>query len=468
MNKILVSFAIAVGIVSCEGMSSNDPKPLEADFNSATTVLIEGAQTSFQVQSDGNPSEYRWTFEGGTPATSELQSPTVTYIEEGSFLVSLTVIRDNDSTTVSKANFITVVPLFSGDNIPTSEPCKLDKIYDFDYVDLGFPNNGPSPSLGTINVQILFADFPDVRATQSTASVFSILDPINTKFFEEMSYGRLNVNLIPHNTWLRLDNPSTYYGESLRSAQEHLAFIQEAVDKADSEVDFSETDIVVVVANPDAEAIPYGPTFGSLDENFSIKADGNSILTGINSGYDLNFWGGLWLAHEMGHSLGLPDLYSYTSANTHQYVGGFDMMGLISGEAPGFVAYERWLLGWLDDSQIYCHAEGSVAIEIQELASSGGLKAVMVPLTNTKALVVESRKRKGFDSALSKEGVLVYTVDTSTPRGEGPIRLKPNSQSGEMKQNAPMLAGEQYTYEGITVNVIRNKSSSDIVIVTRE
>jgi hypothetical protein len=35
-----------------------------------------------------------------------------------------------------------------------------------------------------------------------------------------------------------------------------------------------------------------------------------------------------------------------------------------------------------------------------------------------------------------------------------------------MKENAPMIAGDIYTYEGVTIEVIESKSSSDIIQVT--
>lgn len=363
---------------------------------------------------------------------------------------------------------IDLIEIFKGSDLPETEGCKLEKIFEFDYVDLGFPNNAPSPSLSTVNVNVLFVDFNNAPATRTTDLVFNLIEPINSEFYEEMSYGRMSLKLIPNHGWLRLQNSPSFYAEAIRSGTGHLAFIQEAVDLADESIDFSETDIVVVITNPDVTEIGYGPTFGSLDAGFAIQADGNSILTGITSGYDLNYWGGLWLAHEMGHSLGLPDLYQYGSSIesvVHQYVGFFGIMGIISADAPGFFAYERWLLGWLDDSQIYCHSEGDIAIEINQIATVGGLKAVSIPISNTAALIIESRRRSGFDSSLTKEGVLVYLVDTSIERGRGPIRIISNA-GGNFLRNAPMVTGDVYTYQNIRIEVIESRTTSDVVLVS--
>ena len=471
MRLSLILLILSISIASCSDDSDSPESPdrsaLVAEFQSVSTAVIQGGQVTFQDMATGEPTGWNWTFEGGTPATSTDRNPVINYNQAGSFQVSLTVTRDDEEETVTKDDFIKVVELYDGSELPTVQPCQLDKVFTNDFVDLGFPNNGPSPSLGTINVQVLFADFPDAAATKTTEEVLALLDPVNVDFFEEMSYGRMTVNLIPHHGWLRLSRTSGQYAMGLRSAVEHLAFIQEAVDLADNEVDFSETDIVLVMSNPDAQGIPYGPAFGSLNSSFAIQADGNSIRTGVTSGYDINHWGGIWLAHEMGHSLGLHDLYSFTG-DAHQYVGTFGMMGLISGQAPGFFAYERWLLGWLDDAQIYCHQSGEIAIEIEQLATAGGVKAIMVPLSNTKAVVVESRKRNGFDTSIPKEGAIVYVVDTSIPRGDGPIQIRPTEFTGSMKEDAAMQGGDVYSYEGVRIEVVESKRSSDVVLVSVE
>ena len=111
---------------------------------------------------------------------------------------------------------------------------------------------------------VLFVDFDDVPASKPTDSVFSIINPIATEFYEEISYGRFELNLKAHHEWLRLSQPSAHYGEGIYEFEPHRNFIQEAVDLADSKVDFGETDVVLVMSNPDAEAIALGPVFKSL------------------------------------------------------------------------------------------------------------------------------------------------------------------------------------------------------------
>ncbi|MEM7657242.1 MAG: hypothetical protein AAF399_14000 [Bacteroidota bacterium] len=134
-----------------------------------------------------------------------------------------------------------------------SQACKLGRGTSSNMA-LGFPKtDGFAPSTGVVKVSVLFVDFDDVPATQSVDSVFSLLDPIVPDFFTKASYGRMEVQLQPHLEWMRLPKSSAYYASGIYDGLSHLFYLQEAVDSADARVDFSQTDIVVVMANPEAE-----------------------------------------------------------------------------------------------------------------------------------------------------------------------------------------------------------------------
>lgn len=344
--------------------------------------------------------------------------------------------------------------------------CKLPRVVERT-IALGFPKiEGLAPSIGKLNMTVLFVDFDDVPASKPTDSVFSIINPIATEFYKEISYGRLELNLDAHHEWLRLSKPSAHYGKGIYKFLPHREFIQEAVDLADSKVDFSETDVVLVMSNPEAKAIALGPVFKSLDAEYQIKTAEKRISVGITSGYDLNYWGGLWLAHETGHTFGLPDLYLFEGENTLSSVGTFGIMGTSAGNAPGYFAFERWVLGWLDDDQIYCHSEGEVEMEIEAIENKGGTKAIIIPIDSTSALLVESRRKIGFDKK-TREGALVYLVNTSLPGGSGPIQVRPGFESEfQFLQDAPLSKGESYTYKNISVEVLESEASRDKIKLT--
>ena len=90
---------------------------------------------------------------------------------------------------------------------------------------------------------------------------------------------------------------------------------------------------------------------------------------------------------------------------------------------------------------------------------------MVVPLTETTALVVESRRKLGYDSRLGKEGALLYKVDTSVPTGEGPIVV--GSLSGRTPDSSVILGPRGvWNWEGYSVTVKEVTPEGDLVEIT--
>ena len=87
---------------------SSAPQPPVADFSGVPTTVSLGNSVQFADQSSASPTSWSWTFEGGTPATSTQQNPSVTYNAEGSYAVSLTATNAIGSDFQNKSGYITV------------------------------------------------------------------------------------------------------------------------------------------------------------------------------------------------------------------------------------------------------------------------------------------------------------------------------------------------------------------------
>lgn len=81
-----------------------------AEFKSDKVVVCLGESVSFEDDSYHSPNNWNWTFNGGTPATSNNQNPTITFNTPGTFSVSLTASDGVNSETETKVNYITVLP----------------------------------------------------------------------------------------------------------------------------------------------------------------------------------------------------------------------------------------------------------------------------------------------------------------------------------------------------------------------
>ena len=89
-----------------------------ADFEASDTVVCAGSSVDFTDLSFGNIDSWSWEFEGGTPATSTDQNPTVTYNSPGTYDVKLVVTVGSASDSLTKADYIEVVELPGQTNAP--------------------------------------------------------------------------------------------------------------------------------------------------------------------------------------------------------------------------------------------------------------------------------------------------------------------------------------------------------------
>ena len=92
--------------------------PPVADFSASETQITAGNSVTFTDLSENIPTSWSWTFEGGTPATSNLQNPTVTYSEPGEYTVTLVASNAFGSDTETKTEYISVAAVYNMSNDP--------------------------------------------------------------------------------------------------------------------------------------------------------------------------------------------------------------------------------------------------------------------------------------------------------------------------------------------------------------
>ena len=86
--------------------------PPIAEFVSNFSFGCKGDGFEFESNAYNTPvssiTGYEWTFEGGTPSSSTDQNPSVTYIQTGTYDVTLTVTNNAGSNTITKSNYVTI------------------------------------------------------------------------------------------------------------------------------------------------------------------------------------------------------------------------------------------------------------------------------------------------------------------------------------------------------------------------
>ncbi|TGJ87369.1 hypothetical protein E0Z10_g1407 [Xylaria hypoxylon] len=288
-----------------------------------------------------------------------------------------------------------------------------------------------APSVGTLSAFMMFVDFPDQGADESTPEVLrDFLLPRAADWYDRASYGALDL-LVMADTSRFYRMPATaasYNWERGLTAEKHQRYIQDALAAYNAPIPV--VDVLYIVPTANATAITYSPTFMG---NVTTR-DGTYVAKkSVTFGYDAyKTWGSLVLNHETGHAMCLPDYYPFNGSATGLFIGGWDLMGLISGPSPDYLAWDKWRLGWLSDNQVDCVAEaGQTSHVLSPLEVSGGKKAVVIKHNDTNALVAELRSSRSLDSASCATGILLYTVSTMIATGGGPMRvLDPTPSSG--------------------------------------
>lgn len=317
------------------------------------------------------------------------------------------------------------------------------------------PPPGPPPPVGqpvrALRALLLSVDFPDAPATASAASEFDRVVPTLRAYFREVSFGLFDLVVEPSPRWWRMPQPSAAYGlgsrQDLEGGKVDL-LLRDAVAAADPEVDFRPYNAVLLVA-PAGARIYCCFAHRSLsppvtDEGARVewvtfqKAEQTSI--------------GVY-AHEVGHVLGLPDLYDYALASAGYgieaaiHVGPWDLMsrGPVAATRAHPSSWSKMRLGWLRAEWVLSVPRGGSGVAVLDALSappgSGGYAAAWLPVTGSRSYFVEVRSQEGFDGVLYDRGVLVYVYDATIPNGQGPLRLvdaHPEAQDpGLLRQYGP-------------------------------
>ena len=112
---------------------------LQADPTAQEAIhIFEGERISFNSISTGEPDSLTWSFPGGNPATSTEANPTVTYNTAGTYSVSLTAVRGEESNTCERKAFVIV-----SKKAPTAKIGLPEEGYESPFVGVFVPTGVP-------------------------------------------------------------------------------------------------------------------------------------------------------------------------------------------------------------------------------------------------------------------------------------------------------------------------------------
>jgi M6 family metalloprotease-like protein len=250
-------------------------------------------------------------------------------------------------------------------------------------------------------------------------------------------------------------------------------YLEAALALADDDYNFNDFDVVVVeeprsVTNDEHPSyIPHAQENGGRRVDTKDGEVKSILVTGNDELRDIPNW-----IHEFGHLLGLGDRNWNTDATP-----GFDLMFGWYG-SPELSAWNRWLLEILKDEQVDCKTDSAKTTHlVQPVAWVGDYKkAVVIPISEFEVLVIESRRRQGFDALFGKEseGAYVYRIDTSAkmyqPDNKVIVDVVAPSRSKPIMSwalDASLKLGESVTSDGWTIKVIETGAFGDVIEVSK-
>jgi immune inhibitor A len=294
-------------------------------------------------------------------------------------------------------------------------------------------NSGPcekmDPRKGTKKALVLLINFKDTDRNQLTEPehytemLFSRSKPSMRNYFLEASGNQLTIDGDVSSQWYQAKNNASYYidkngNNNYPKARE---LVKEALILAKAKkFDFSKyavdgkLELLIVIfsgAGFDTSLKPVDirPHFNSLGELFQLEPGIGVDKYVINSELPKQDLGSF--CHEVGHVLGLHDHYR---DGYSPIVGGWCSMAVgcynNNSETPALpCAYCKSSLGWVETELV----KGKPKLyQIPEVVKNKKIYKLIVKDTNEEEyFLVENRQKKGFDSGLPANGLLIWHVD---------------------------------------------------------
>jgi M6 family metalloprotease-like protein len=307
----------------------------------------------------------------------------------------------------------------------------------------------PAPKTGLLNNLVVFIRFLGEGEFANTLSAYQTNFNAGTNslqnYYREASYNTLTISTTfypaPGATVISYEdghprdyyriynavtNPSGYQGDTDRRLREHT-LLMNAVNAVsaqipgtlniDGDLDGNVDNICFIVSgSSEGWSELLWPHMWYL-YSFNVSINGKRVWS---YNFQLNGSSGPGpsvLSHEMGHSLGAPDLYRYSYNGVP--VGPWDLMAYNANPPQHMGAYMKSrYMGWISSIPTITT---SGTYQLSPLTSStNNCYKIVSPNSTTEYFIVEYRRKTGnFEISLPGEGLLVYRINTAASGNSG-------------------------------------------------
>jgi M6 family metalloprotease-like protein len=286
-------------------------------------------------------------------------------------------------------------------------------------------------------------------------------------YWQEISYSKINLAGSTVVGWYNLPKPKSHYQVSGGYDEDLLA--RHCTQAADANVIFPDYTNINLMFNGTPDTYALGGT-NTLNLDGQTKTYGMIWIPrfAYEPGSGPNGTGQVWIAHEMGHSFGLPHS---SGPYGETYDSDWDPMSDGSVCSPSDARYGcvgvytttyhmDGLLGWIPPTRKYTATSGSDQnITLERLGAPGAngaylMARVPIPGSTTRFYTVEVRRFTGYDGQVPGEAVVIHKVDTTL--SDRNAKVVDSDNDGDPNDAGAMwVPGETFTEpaNGIKVKV---------------
>jgi hypothetical protein len=351
------------------------------------------------------------------------------------------------------------------------------------------------------NVKIIYIpiDFPDHPGTGSPRDLYPNDFAKFNEWIKWYSNGNKTLEMTTFDRWIRSSRPSKDYVPYFWHGSMNMsAGVEMILKDVENLVDLSKIDVIQLVFPKDLPTIkePSGGRYEIMTNKGRLSF--NMYTTGLQT---FNQRGEIWfnMAHEMLHH----------AWGIQQHAPAFPAMLNISSGTPGpgrsLITWDAMTLNWSKPEELWCTdlktlSNSEVTLVPMEREQKG-VRAAMINLAPSRTLIIEShRKDKWGNYNPGTYGLTAYIVDTrfatdrsgegngtddfkgtkytraanfiEFPLNHGMYRMEWwNYATGESYGIVPQFSlnyflyeGESFTFEGVTVKLVKSGDNDTIQI----
>ncbi|MDD4684471.1 MAG: M6 family metalloprotease domain-containing protein [Bacteroidales bacterium] len=348
--------------------------------------------------------------------------------EEGDLIPSRYIASNPDQRSKQESEFLSTLPY----DLRYSNKQIKEKIDLFDKGDI----QHKSVTSGTAKLLLVLVDFSDKPFTFTQSDFYNLCNQVGYSangatgsvkdYYRDNSNGALNMEIDVVGP-ITLPNTSAYYANNRMQA-----FVSGALNAIDGSVDFSQylngetkvSNVHFVFAGRSqastqdpTEIWPHKSTISNNIVKDGVRFSSYSCSSEKKSSTEMDGIG--VMCHEMGHSLGLMDLYDtdYAGTGGTSYTPGpWCLMDAGSynnnSNTPPFLnAWERKILGWGNPIVLTTTSTGILP------AMADSLTSYQIPINNYEYFLLEHRKQKSWDAFVPGNGLIIYHADSRLLEG---------------------------------------------------